>query len=96
MRLRDFANSVGVSYSTALRMFRSGKIPGAYRLPTGTISVPEESVEAIKQAGKQRISIEDFIENIKLLAKSSLSQEDYTVFDGLVSRLSEDEKWLQQ
>mgnify|MGYP003664653796 CR=1 FL=1 len=96
MRLRDFANIVGVSYSTALRMFRSGKIPGAYRLPTGTISVPEESVEIIKQAGRQNIDIYRFIKNIDSLAKSCLSQVDYALFKKIITKRLEDEEWLQR
>jgi predicted site-specific integrase-resolvase len=96
MRLRDFANIVGVSYSTALRMFRSGKIPGAYRLPTGTISVPKESVEIIKQSGRQSIDLDRFIENMDSMAKSCLSQEDYKSFRKIIAKRQEGEEWQQQ
>ena len=96
MRLRDFANKIGVSYSTALRMFRSGKIPGAYRLPTGTISVPDESVEIIKKSGQQNIDLDHFINNVRSLAKSCLSQSDYEAFKKIISNSDGREMWLQQ
>ena len=44
MRLRDWAKKQGVCYQTAWIHFKAGKIYGAYRLPTGTIIVPDISV----------------------------------------------------
>jgi putative resolvase len=41
MRLREYAKWAGVNYRTAWEHFRTGKIPGAERLPTGTIVVPD-------------------------------------------------------
>lgn len=41
MRLREYAKWAGVTYRTAWEHFRTGKIPGAKRLPTGTIVVPD-------------------------------------------------------
>ena len=40
MRLSDYAKQVGVSYRTAWRWYKSGKISG-YQLDTGTIIVTE-------------------------------------------------------
>ena len=47
MRLRQFAEGLGISYSTALRMFRRNEIPGAYKLPSGTIVVPEGAIDIL-------------------------------------------------
>lgn len=41
MRLREYAKWAGVTYRTAWEHFRTGKIPGAEQLPTGTIVVPD-------------------------------------------------------
>jgi len=50
MRLRQFANTIGISYSTALRMFRRDEIPGAYKLPSGTIVVPENAIDVLRHS----------------------------------------------
>jgi len=42
MKLSTYAKSKGFTYRTAWNHFRSGIIPGAYQLPTGTVIVPEE------------------------------------------------------
>lgn len=41
MKLREYANTQGVSYLTALKWFHAGRITGAYQMPTGTIIVPD-------------------------------------------------------
>ncbi|MDM8560140.1 IS607 family transposase [Candidatus Parabeggiatoa sp. HSG14] len=40
MKLSQWAKEKGIHYRTAWEHFRKGKIPGAYRLETGTIIVP--------------------------------------------------------
>lgn len=42
MRLKQWANINGVTYRTAWQHFRTGLIPGAYKLSTGTIVVPDK------------------------------------------------------
>lgn len=42
MKLSQWAKEKGICYRTAWNMFRAGKIPCAYTLPTGTIIIPEE------------------------------------------------------
>lgn len=42
MRLADWARKNSLSYRTAWEHFRTGKIPTAYKLPSGTIVVPDE------------------------------------------------------
>jgi len=44
MKLSDYADKVGVSYQTAHRWFKNGKIPGAYQISTGTIIVPDSAI----------------------------------------------------
>lgn len=43
MRLSQYAKKMGVTYQTAHKWFKEGKIDGAYQLSTGTIVVPEEN-----------------------------------------------------
>ena len=42
MRLSTYAKKMGVAYQTAYSWFINDKIPGAYKLPSGTIIIPEE------------------------------------------------------
>lgn len=42
MKLKQWAEINGVTYRTAWQHFRTGLIPGAYKLPTGTIVVPDK------------------------------------------------------
>ena len=42
MKLSAYAKKVGIHYRTAYSHFRNGTIPGAYRLSTGTIIVPDD------------------------------------------------------
>ena len=42
MKLSKYAKKVGVTYRTAWDWFNDGQINGAYKLPSGTIIVPEE------------------------------------------------------
>jgi hypothetical protein len=42
MKLSEYAKKIGLTYDTVLDHFNKNMIPGAYRLPTGTIIVPDE------------------------------------------------------
>ena len=42
MKLSDYAKKIGIGYRTVWNMYKAGKIPNAYSLPTGTIIVPDE------------------------------------------------------
>ena len=44
MKLSAYADKVGVSYQTAHRWFKNGKIPGAYQIKTGTVIVPDSAI----------------------------------------------------
>lgn len=43
MKLSQYAKKMGVTYQTAHKWFKEGRIDGAYQLSTGTIVVPEEN-----------------------------------------------------
>jgi len=42
MKLSQWAKKQGILYSTAWKMFSTGKLPSAYRLPTGTIIIQDD------------------------------------------------------
>lgn len=42
MKLSDYARKIGVNYKTAWNWFKSGKLPNARQLPSGTIIVEEK------------------------------------------------------
>ena len=41
MKLSTYAKTLGVTYKTTWNWFNEGKIENAYKLPSGTIIVPE-------------------------------------------------------
>lgn len=45
MKLSDWAKKRGISYKTAWRWFKAGKIEGSKQEATGTILVEEERVD---------------------------------------------------
>jgi len=44
MKLSTYAKRTGICYMTAWKMFHANQIPGSYRLPTGTIIVPDSAI----------------------------------------------------
>jgi predicted site-specific integrase-resolvase len=44
MKLSQYAKILGISYRTAWNYFKQGSIPGAYKLPSGTIIVPDNAI----------------------------------------------------
>ena len=48
MKLSEYAKRLGIKYQTAYVHFRSGLIKDAYQLETGTIIVPEPSLQSGK------------------------------------------------
>jgi putative resolvase len=49
MRLSTYAKQLGISYQTAWRLFKDGKL-NAYKLPTGTVIVREEESQGSEQS----------------------------------------------
>ena len=48
MKLSHWAKEKGILYRTAWLMFNRGQLTGAYKLPTGTIIIPNE-INKIKE-----------------------------------------------
>lgn len=71
MKLSDYAKKLGLSYITAYRHFRDGKIPNAYKLPSGTIIVPDEVKTELngKAAVYARVSSSQNKSNLETQAK---------------------------
>ncbi len=69
MRLRQFAGVLGVSYSTALRMFRRDEIPGAYKLPSGTIVIPDSAIGILE--GSSSISDGNLMDAMEIIERAS-------------------------
>ena len=49
MKLSTYAKQLGISYQTAWRLFKDGKL-NAYKLPTGTVIVREEESQGSEQS----------------------------------------------
>ena len=77
MKLRSFANSLGISYSTALRMFRKGHVPGAFKLPSGTIYVPDDAIDRIRSENVQDMNT--FISDLTGMLSSSLDKASLAI-----------------
>jgi putative resolvase len=56
MKLSVYARKLGISYRTAHRWFKAGKIPG-YQADTGTIIVTDPEVEVISTTHPQKVAI---------------------------------------
>jgi len=56
MKLSVYARKLGISYRTAHRWFKAGKVPG-YQADTGTIIVTDPEVEAILTTLPQKVAI---------------------------------------
>jgi predicted site-specific integrase-resolvase len=56
MKLSAYAHLLGISYRTAWRWFKAGKIAG-FQVDTGTIIVTEQTVEAASSAVYQKTAI---------------------------------------
>lgn len=76
MKLSDYAEKLGITYQCAWNNFKKGNIKGAYKLPSGTIIVPEESSEieygvilyARTSSSQNKKLLEDQVERLKLYA----------------------------
>lgn len=49
MKLSHWAKKKGITYRTAWNHFKQGMIPGAYKLSTGTIIVPEQTDKSTQE-----------------------------------------------
>lgn len=65
MKLKDYAEKIGVSYMTAYRWAKSGKIPNCVIMPTGTIIINENEIPE----NEIKKDTNDILENINMLRK---------------------------
>jgi len=56
MKLRAYARKIGVSYRTAFRWFKAGKLPG-YQMDTGRIIITDASSQATVTVTDQKVVI---------------------------------------
>jgi len=74
MKLSNYARKVGVTYLTAYRWFKTGKIPG-YQMDTGTIIITEDDQEPLPQkvAVYARVSSHEMKDNLQRQADRLVS-----------------------
>tara|TARA_B100000214_G_C23738766_1_gene522263 strand:- start:68 stop:343 length:276 start_codon:yes stop_codon:yes gene_type:complete len=85
VKLKNFADTLGISYGTALRMMKAGQIPGAFRLPSGTIIVPDDSIETLAKLGSDEVSLKEFLLCMKVFADKSLSEDDKKTMERIIA-----------
>ena len=55
MKLSVYAKKLGIGYQTAHRLYKTGKIAGAYQLPTGTVIVPDTAIPEKSGGNPERV-----------------------------------------
>ena len=80
MKLSQYAKKLGISYITAWRWFKQGKIKNAFQAPSGTIIVMEEqannqtsnlvAIYARVSSHENRSNLESQVERLKLYANA--------------------------
>lgn len=88
MRLRTFANKIGVSYTTALRMFKRKEIPGAFKLPSGTIIVPDEAVTSLAENYQENCT-NDIVDTIIIMLSDLDKEQLVSIQNAIYERLVE-------
>jgi putative resolvase len=68
MKLSAYAKKLGISYRTAHRLWKAGKLD-AYQLPTGTVIVQEHTHPLQKAAVYARVSSAEMTENLDTQAE---------------------------
>ena len=83
MKLRDYANKLGLTYRTAWNHFNAGLIDGAYKIPNGTIIVPEKQLDEKKEEyGVILYARTSSSQNKKMLEEQSKRLESYAIARG--------------
>jgi putative resolvase len=73
MKLSEWAKKNSITYRTAWNHFKAGKIPGAYKIESGTIVVPESSEKDEKTIIYARVSSSQNRKNLKKQADRLVS-----------------------
>lgn len=77
MKLKDWADRVGVSYLTAYRWFKSGKFPiPAFQTESGTIVVEDPNLVSSNDVNKHDI-VSSFLKKTVEFSKKNASIEDF-------------------
>lgn len=83
MKLSQYAKKLGICYRTAWNQFNNNLIPGAYKLPTGTIIIPDNIIENNKQKyGVILYARTSSSQNKKLLDEQAKRLELYAISKG--------------
>ena len=83
MKLSQYAKKLGICYRTAWNQFNNNLIPGAYKLPTGTIIVPDNIIENNNQKyGVILYARTSSSQNKKLLDEQAKRLELYAISKG--------------
>jgi predicted site-specific integrase-resolvase len=69
MKLSAWAKEQGISYRTAWAMFKSGRMPAAYRLPSGAIIVKEQGQKQEYNVVYARVSSSENKSNLEAQAE---------------------------
>ena len=56
MKLNVYARKLGISYRTAQRWFKAGKVPG-YQVDAGTIIITDHLVEVLSTTYPEKVAI---------------------------------------
>jgi len=79
MKLSQWAKKHGVCYQTAWNHFNSGKIPGAYKLETGTVVIPDNNKKDNYVVCYSRVSSSQNKDNLESQSKRLV---DYSIARG--------------
>ena len=83
MKLSQYAKKLGICYRTAWNQFNNNLIPGAYKLPTGTIIIPDNIIENNNQKyGVILYARTSSSQNKKLLDEQAKRLELYAISKG--------------
>lgn len=83
MKLSQYAKQLGIGYRAAWNQFNNNLIPGAYKLPTGTIIVPDNIIENNNQKyGVILYARTSSSQNKKLLDEQAKRLELYAISKG--------------
>jgi predicted site-specific integrase-resolvase len=85
MKLSDWAKKLGISYRRAWEMFRTGKLPNAMQLPTGTIVILEDEINKNSNISENTVAIYSRVssqENKDNLEKQAERLKEYAIAKG--------------
>lgn len=82
MKLSQYAKKLGVSYQTAWLWFKNGKINGAYKTPSGTVIIPEETEKQKEEYGVILYARTSSTQNKRLLENQAKRLEEYATTKG--------------